>query len=118
MSVIRFPARTAAAIFVREMPGDVLVETRLCEGPEGEAIVAACDEDVDLLVCGLPGRPLNADTTKKIPKLVAVLAPSDRRVASLAAEGMTNRDIAQRQFVTPKNVEVHHSSANRKLGIG
>jgi nucleotide-binding universal stress UspA family protein len=38
-----------------EMPGDVLVETRLCEGPQGEAIVAACDEDVDLLVCGLLG---------------------------------------------------------------
>lgn len=35
-----------------EMPGDVVVETELCEGSPGEAIVAACDEDVDLLVCG------------------------------------------------------------------
>lgn len=35
-----------------EMPGDVVVETHLCEGPQGEAIVAACDDDVDLLVCG------------------------------------------------------------------
>jgi len=36
----------------RQIPGDVAVETELCEGPQGEAIVAACDEDVDLLVCG------------------------------------------------------------------
>lgn len=35
-----------------EMPDDVVVDTELCEGPRGEAIVAACDEDVDLLVCG------------------------------------------------------------------
>jgi len=46
------------------------------------------------------------------------LTPSERRVASLAAEGMSNRDIAQRLFVTPKTVEVHLSSAYRKLGIG
>ncbi len=46
------------------------------------------------------------------------LTPSERRVAGLAAEGMTNRDIAQRLFVTPKTVEVHLSSAYRKLGIG
>jgi DNA-binding NarL/FixJ family response regulator len=39
-------------------------------------------------------------------------------VASLAADGMTNRDIAQSLFVTPKTVEVHLSSAYRKLGIG
>jgi len=31
---------------------------------------------------------------------------------------MTNRDIAQSLFVTPKTVEVHLSSAYRKLDIG
>jgi DNA-binding NarL/FixJ family response regulator len=30
---------------------------------------------------------------------------------------MTNRDIAQSLFVTPKTVEVHLSSVYRKLGI-
>jgi DNA-binding NarL/FixJ family response regulator len=38
-------------------------------------------------------------------------------VAALAAEGQTNRDIAQALFVTPKTVEVHLSNAYRKLGI-
>ena len=45
------------------------------------------------------------------------LTASERRVAALAAEGSSNRDIAQTLFVTPKTVEVHLSNAYRKLGI-
>jgi len=45
------------------------------------------------------------------------LTPSERRVAELAAGGLTNRDIAQQLFVTPKTVEVHLSAVYRKLGI-
>jgi DNA-binding NarL/FixJ family response regulator len=45
------------------------------------------------------------------------LTPSERRVADLAAEGRSNRDIAQTLFVTPKTVEVHLTSTYRKLGI-
>jgi DNA-binding CsgD family transcriptional regulator len=48
---------------------------------------------------------------------VLALTASERRVADLAAEGQTNRDIAQTLYVTPKTVEVHLSSAYRKLGI-
>ena len=35
----------------------------------------------------------------------------------MAAEEMTNRDIAQALFVTPKTVEMHLSNAFRKLGV-
>jgi DNA-binding CsgD family transcriptional regulator len=48
---------------------------------------------------------------------VEALTASEKRVAGLAAEGQTNRDIAQNLFVTPKTVEVHLSNAYRKLGI-
>lgn len=48
---------------------------------------------------------------------VEALTASERRVAGLAADGQTNRDIAQSLFVTPKTVEVHLSNAYRKLGI-
>jgi DNA-binding CsgD family transcriptional regulator len=48
---------------------------------------------------------------------VESLTPSERRVAELAAEGPTNREIAQALFVTPKTVEVHLSRVYRKLGI-
>ncbi|HZB74630.1 MAG TPA: helix-turn-helix transcriptional regulator, partial [Solirubrobacteraceae bacterium] len=46
------------------------------------------------------------------------LTPSERRVAELAAEGQSNREIAQALFVTTKTVEVHLTSAYRKLDIG
>jgi DNA-binding NarL/FixJ family response regulator len=43
--------------------------------------------------------------------------PSEWRVATTAADGMTNRDIAQALFVSPRTVEVHLSSTYRKLGV-
>ena len=49
---------------------------------------------------------------------VGSLTASEKRVAGLAAEGHSNRDIAQTLYVTPKTVEVHLSSVYRKLGIG
>lgn len=45
------------------------------------------------------------------------LTASERRVAELAAAGMTNREVAQRLFVTTKTVEGHLSVAYRKLDI-
>jgi DNA-binding NarL/FixJ family response regulator len=45
------------------------------------------------------------------------LTASERRVAELAAEGRTNKEIAQSLFVTLKTVELHLSHAYRKLGI-
>ena len=38
---------------------------------------------------------------------VDALTASERRVAAFAADGQSNRDIAQALFVTPKTVEVH-----------
>jgi DNA-binding NarL/FixJ family response regulator len=45
------------------------------------------------------------------------LTVSERRVARLAAEGLTNPEIAQALFVTRKTVETHLSRAYRKLDI-
>jgi DNA-binding CsgD family transcriptional regulator len=47
----------------------------------------------------------------------AALTAKERKVAAMAAEGATNRDIAQSLYVTPKTVEVHLTNAYRKLGI-
>lgn len=47
------------------------------------------------------------------------MTASEKRVATLAAERLTNRDIAQRGCASPrKTVEVHLSATYRKLGIG
>ena len=48
---------------------------------------------------------------------VESLTPSERRVAALAAEGHTNREIAQSLFLSVKTVEGHLSNAYRKLDI-
>jgi DNA-binding CsgD family transcriptional regulator len=45
------------------------------------------------------------------------LTASERRVAQLAADGMSNKEVAQTLFVTIKTVEVHLSNAYRKLEI-
>lgn len=45
------------------------------------------------------------------------LTPSERRVAEMAATGMTNRQIAQTLFLTVKTIETHLGAAYDKLGI-
>jgi DNA-binding CsgD family transcriptional regulator len=45
------------------------------------------------------------------------LTPGERAVAELAAEGLTNAQIAQRLFIARKTVESHLASAYRKLAI-
>jgi DNA-binding CsgD family transcriptional regulator len=48
----------------------------------------------------------------------STLTASELRVARLAAEGLRNREIAQTLFLTEKTIEVHLTSAYRKLDIG
>jgi DNA-binding NarL/FixJ family response regulator len=45
------------------------------------------------------------------------LTPAELRVAQRAAEGSTNREIAEDLFVTTKTVEMHLANAYGKLGI-
>lgn len=49
---------------------------------------------------------------------VEALTPSERRVARMAAAGMSNPQIAQSLFVTRKTVEKHLGSVYRKLDAG
>lgn len=48
---------------------------------------------------------------------IEALTPAELRVSRLAADGRTNREVAQSLFVTPKAVEFHLGNAYRKLQI-
>ncbi len=49
---------------------------------------------------------------------VESLTASERRVAGMAASGLSNREIAQALFVTIKTVEKHLGQAFAKLAVG
>ena len=48
---------------------------------------------------------------------IDALTPSERRVAQLAADGLTTPQIAQALFVTPKTIQTHLAHTYRKLDI-
>lgn len=47
----------------------------------------------------------------------AALSESERRVAALAARGMTNREISSRLYITVSTVEQHLTRVYRKVGV-
>jgi DNA-binding NarL/FixJ family response regulator len=57
------------------------------------------------------------DRTNGNGRETAVLSRSERRVAELAARGMTNRDVAATLFISPKTVEANLSRVYHKLAI-
>ncbi len=67
-----------------------------------EAALIAEDENSDL-----PEQPAG----------VQLLSDAERRVATLAALGHTNREIGQRLFITPSTVEQHLTRVYRKLNV-
>jgi len=66
------------------------------------------------------GREIAA-TGARVPPVglrgIEALTPSERRLAELAAQGATNREIAQTLFVTEKTVEAHLGHVYDKLNI-
>ncbi|MEO8697402.1 MAG: LuxR C-terminal-related transcriptional regulator [Acidimicrobiales bacterium] len=63
----------------------------------------------ELVVCG--PTPRRRDTG------LPLLTPREEAVARLVAEGLTNREIAERLFVSVKTVEYHLANAFMKLGV-
>ena len=71
----------------------------------GEALLARLDHPLPLTLQG------------ELPEPLAGLSPRERYVLALVAEGLTNREIAQRLVVSEHTVHRHVTSILRKLGI-
>lgn len=61
--------------------------------------------------------PDDVPASAKVSAKVAALTGTERRVAALAADGHTNREIARKLFVTTSTVEQHLTRVYRKLDI-
>jgi DNA-binding NarL/FixJ family response regulator len=76
----------------------------------GGALAIAKRAHEELEATGEKLRPLMATGVES-------LTPSERRVADMAGEGSSNREIAQTLFLSVKTVETHLSHAYSKLDI-
>jgi DNA-binding CsgD family transcriptional regulator len=76
----------------------------------GGAVALADQAEIELRAAG--AKPRRARLTG-----LDALTASERRVAELAAQGMTNREIAQALFVTARTVEGHLTRTFQKLDL-
>ena len=54
---------------------------------------------------------------RRVPDTRDELTPQELQVSALVAEGLTNREIAARLFLSPKTIETHIRHAFQKLGV-
>ena len=81
-----------------------------------EQAVAAFDEIGSGGWADQAGAELSRVSARK-PRAAGGLTPTEERVAALAAEGLSNKEIAATLFVTVHTVETHLSHAYTKLGV-
>jgi DNA-binding CsgD family transcriptional regulator/tetratricopeptide (TPR) repeat protein len=58
-----------------------------------------------------------ATTTRRKPGVLALLTPQELQIVTLAAQGLSNRDIAAQMFLSPRTVGHHLYHAYPKLGV-
>lgn len=62
-------------------------------------------------------RAAGGRSVNRVRRGPAALTAAETRITRLAAEGLSNKEIAERLFVTIRTVEMHLGNAYRKLGI-
>lgn len=55
--------------------------------------------------------------SRRDPSTAERLTPQELQIATHVAEGLTNRDVAERLFLSPKTIEFHLTGVYRKLNV-
>jgi DNA-binding CsgD family transcriptional regulator len=91
---------------------------------EARDVLAAARADAEALGCRALAQRAAQEASasgarpRRVPTSgVQSLTPSERRIAELAATGLTNREIAAELFLTAKTVEWHLGHVFAKLGV-
>lgn len=101
----------------------VLASARLATGDRRGAIQAA-EHAAHVDLAAWPGwrrdraEALLRRLEGRIGRVDGELTPREREVASLIAEGLTNGQLAERLYISPKTAAVHVSNILMKLGLG
>jgi len=64
------------------------------------------------------GQAADAEPAPRPDAAVGALSPREREVLKLVAEGLTNAQVAEMLFLSPRTVNAHLSSIYHKLGVG
>lgn len=109
------PLERARALLVAGM-----VERRARRRAHARELLAQAAHDLDRLGAQLWAGRASAELARisgRAPRGAGELTPAELRVVELAAEGLPNKEIAGRLFVTVHTVELHLSHAYAKLGV-
>ena len=99
---------------VTELLGEARLVTLTGVGGMGKTRLA-----VEVAEHAAPGRAFFVDLAPvRRPELgLDSLTPAQRDVVALVAEGLTNPEIGERLFISPRTVQAHLSKAYAKLGL-
>jgi ATP/maltotriose-dependent transcriptional regulator MalT len=98
----------------RSQLGEVAWEEALAQGRAVEL-----EEAIEYAISDKPSVTTFYSTTEQpsAPEHSAGLTPREAEVLGLVATGMTNAQVAQRLFLSPRTVQRHLNSVYRKLGV-
>ncbi|MEV6976919.1 AAA family ATPase [Kitasatospora sp. NPDC093806] len=129
------PRIRGLALRIRAAAGERAERTELLERAVGYLEEAGAESELAAVLSELseahqndgdPGRARRTDRRlRRTPALAVVpaepvaegLSEAERRVAELAARGLSNRDIARKLYITVSTVEQHLTRVYRKLGV-
>src|SRR5205809_3410627 len=85
-----------------------------CHSPTAGKRPVRVPVQVPLFRSSIPRKPMPSGS---LPEIDVRLSPREREVAAMVAEGLTNREIAARLFISERTADGHLEHIREKLGV-